>query len=736
MRVTKMLLMAIMLITITATLSGECRLLLMIARNKETCSSHSYIHAFQRLRSQASENDDGWGIAYYLSDSVTTGEGTVYLYPNGEELSDRYASWRDASDCGDFHNAYHTNLRPGPTRLIAAHVRNATSGSNDDPVPNPHPFVFSTWAGSYVFAHNGTADNFSKSNMSTFIDTLITESGWSEPKWGPWRDHDVDSGVYFGFIMAHIKLNNWDVLRGLREALTHAYVNNTNWTARNFVFSDGYDAYAYRSYLVNPNSYTLEYAILNDSLPQVDNTTAYIMSELPNYNYYNDNKIQVDNDELVYIPSRGRPVHFKNFNSLNNFRLVKNPAPPTSHNQGPYWTWDSFPVVNTVSDSAVHIMTQDVNNGGSGIGFNYALEVFNYQYNINRDEIVDDWSEDTNNPLRNIYPQDGYKIKHVLDHPSSYAPQIRGLIAPADMVFELRPYSDNWVGYWLLNSQTFKDALGDVFDDVYSISARDWQYTAGFPYPASGYAMEFGQMFNIKLKRGIENPIQFTWNNSRQPGEWGTPLRSSPEFFTYTHGPEYQVIDIEYIENGDNIEEVGVFAGGVCIGAATTDYYPVQILVYPDGYEGLELEFQYYEGNRSFSVANHSAEIYDRDTGRYTLGQLRAGDQDHTLVRLSLKPELTKTDSIPIELSLYPNPSNPDVSISFHLPEMRDLEITLYNIRGQQVKQLAKGEYEAGNYRFNWNGTNDNGQPVSSGIYFCRVKAGSETVTGKLMLLK
>jgi len=413
MRTVKMLLTAIMLITITATLSGECRLLMMIARNKdnETCDGTSHDHAFARLSAQSVQNEHDWGIAYFETYSDTTGDGIVWDYPNLTYSSNRYASYRPAYNDSNYP-VVKNELRDKPTQVIIGHVRQATSGGAN--MANPHPFVFETGIQerrNYVFAHNGSADvqgsTYNMTNMSTFIDTQITVYGWSEQKWGPWRDHDVDSGVFFGFIMAHVKLNNWDVLRGLREALTHGYVNNTNWTARNFVFSDGYDAYAYRSYLVNPNSYTLEYAILDDSLIPVDNTTAYIMSELPDHIYYNGIKIQLDNNELVYIPRRGEPVHFKNFNSTI-VHHVKDPKPPFE-GATRYFTWDSFPVL--ADTTAIPTITQDY-TGGSGIGLDSVVKVINQQGRIiERDNPNAQWNTILN-PISHFNSMKGYKVEH------------------------------------------------------------------------------------------------------------------------------------------------------------------------------------------------------------------------------------------------------------------------------------------------------------------------------------
>ncbi len=84
----------------------------------------------------------------------------------------------------------------------------------------------------------------------------------------------------------------------------------------------------------------------------------------------------------------------------------------------------------------------------------------------------------------------------------------------------------------------------------------------------------------------------------------------------------------------------------------------------------------------------------------------------------------------------YPNPFNPTTSIRFSLSKKTDVEITIYNIRGQRVKKLVAESFSAGNHQVTWNGTDDREQPVASGIYLYRFKAGNLTENRKALLLK
>jgi hypothetical protein len=84
----------------------------------------------------------------------------------------------------------------------------------------------------------------------------------------------------------------------------------------------------------------------------------------------------------------------------------------------------------------------------------------------------------------------------------------------------------------------------------------------------------------------------------------------------------------------------------------------------------------------------------------------------------------------------YPNPFNPSTLINYALPKSSLVTIKIYNILGQEVKTLINSELQAGYYTVQWNGDNNYGHSVASGIYIYRVSAGQYAKTMKMMLLK
>jgi hypothetical protein len=84
----------------------------------------------------------------------------------------------------------------------------------------------------------------------------------------------------------------------------------------------------------------------------------------------------------------------------------------------------------------------------------------------------------------------------------------------------------------------------------------------------------------------------------------------------------------------------------------------------------------------------------------------------------------------------YPNPFNPTTTVKYQVAEASDVTITVYDILGNKVCTLFNGKQQPGQHETVWNGTNEMGKPVTSGIYFCTYKAKNFSKTQKMMLIK
>ena len=86
--------------------------------------------------------------------------------------------------------------------------------------------------------------------------------------------------------------------------------------------------------------------------------------------------------------------------------------------------------------------------------------------------------------------------------------------------------------------------------------------------------------------------------------------------------------------------------------------------------------------------------------------------------------------------SNYPNPFNPETTIRFSVPTDGKVQVTVYNIKGQKVKQLLNEQIAAGRHSVIWNGTDTNGRSVSSGLYFAKIEQGNTHRIHKMLLMK
>ena len=84
----------------------------------------------------------------------------------------------------------------------------------------------------------------------------------------------------------------------------------------------------------------------------------------------------------------------------------------------------------------------------------------------------------------------------------------------------------------------------------------------------------------------------------------------------------------------------------------------------------------------------------------------------------------------------YPNPFNPTTEIAFTLDQTADVNLSIYNMLGQKVRTLTNGSKNAGTHTLQWNGLDEMGQNVSTGIYLYRLTSGSKSITKKMAFMK
>ena len=102
-------------------------------------------------------------------------------------------------------------------------------------------------------------------------------------------------------------------------------------------------------------------------------------------------------------------------------------------------------------------------------------------------------------------------------------------------------------------------------------------------------------------------------------------------------------------------------------------------------------------------------------------------------------PVSINAEIIPLKFQLhnaYPNPFNPITTLRYDLPEQANVNIIIYDMLGRQVKSLINQTQDAGFKSVIWDATNNEGNPVSAGIYLYQIQVGEFRQTKKMVLLK
>lgn len=100
---------------------------------------------------------------------------------------------------------------------------------------------------------------------------------------------------------------------------------------------------------------------------------------------------------------------------------------------------------------------------------------------------------------------------------------------------------------------------------------------------------------------------------------------------------------------------------------------------------------------------------------------------------------LDEDGDLPHEFALlqnYPNPFNMTTDIAFTLPEHSNVSLEIYDVLGRKIINLLSGNLDAGRYTVSWDGNDESGDAVSSGMYFYTLKVGDGNITKKMVLLK
>jgi hypothetical protein len=193
------------------------------------------------------------------------------------------------------------------------------------------------------------------------------------------------------------------------------------------------------------------------------------------------------------------------------------------------------------------------------------------------------------------------------------------------------------------------------------------------------------------------------------------------------------------IENSDATDGLQVIYNGNYL----TSYHAIEI-----SYNAPWVELDKWQGeiaeNSPETITVNFPQVFLPSNLYSATIKVHTNDPNNSLVEIPLTVDITTVDNddnavqaIQSDLQQnYPNPFNPETTISFFVDKNSEVVIDIYDIKGRKVKSLVRENYSRGNHSVVWNGRNEEGNPVASGVYLYKMRSGSFSKSRKMILLK
>ena len=134
----------------------------------------------------------------------------------------------------------------------------------------------------------------------------------------------------------------------------------------------------------------------------------------------------------------------------------------------------------------------------------------------------------------------------------------------------------------------------------------------------------------------------------------------------------------------------------------------------------------------TFTISLNGAPVGETLTIPCVIRSDNGKEQRFEITAVIAEPQNFPTELLPNS----PNPFNPSTTIPFSLNETGHISLIVYNALGQKITTLADDVFNAGFHQKVWNGYDDQGNRVSSGVYICRLKTGTSVTSIKMLLFE
>ncbi|MEA2096026.1 MAG: T9SS type A sorting domain-containing protein [Candidatus Cloacimonadota bacterium] len=611
--------------------------------------------------------------------------------------------------------------------IVLGHDRNRAGVSAG--AAGQHPYKFNWNDKTYTFHHNGYHDY--KEPMYWYCYSY--NSDWFDDyplNWGDLgnniydRDTVCDTELLFHYIMAHVIEFNGDVIAGMIAAFNETAVYDSSGIVYNFqeIFRDNWNPNRINSVLSDGNTLYI-FRNSNDAYP--DYNLSY--KEYDGLNegfvgvktYFNiPGGTQVQQYSLVVIPREGDIVTYENVFEID----VKNysfPSQFTLPDCG--WKWLSFDILDPEANNEAQYFLAPISAQDK---LDEAWFKPHSQNSVPAYISYDgqNWHNGTH-PITSPY---GYKFHTFTDCEFT----VIGERCPTETTFPLFGNNqENWIGYFLEETQHIYDAFADQLDNLTGIRGQHWALKKGSGWPDVPYTISPGDMVIAYCESDVP---AFFWNFEESREKYVIP---ESQDFTYEEESDYIPVFIE-LDPNDLPSEIGAYVDGECKGATVVQDTSAQICAYILENQGNNLEFEFSYGSRELNKQIKEYGIYEPETSKTVRGTIQI-DSSRDCYYVSFRDDQNDTPTpASIKITNFPNPFNPETTLFFSLPNEQDIKLTVYNIKGQKVKQLVSGQFATGEHSVVWEGKDDNGKQVSSGLYLYKLKTDDKIISKKMLLLK
>jgi len=305
-----------------------------------------------------------------------------------------------------------------------------------------------------------------------------------------------------------------------------------------------------------------------------------------------------------------------------------------------------------------------------------------------------------------------------------------------------------WISYLPQSGMSVTSALQSITPthlDLIKNQTTFATYYSGLGWYPSNFIMQPGTGYKIKLNSEsvLTYPSIGSMALQAKTGDMYKPVEITPPNWLVNPAPYLNTMTmtaklyINSIATSDTNDIVGAFVGEECRGVAHPSYFPptssyVVLMTIHSNTSGETITFKAWD-NSVGKILNISETItFQPDTN---IG--------NALTPFNLVTNINNPGErlfgIPEEFSLignYPNPFNPSTTIRFQMPKAANVTLKIFDINGRLVRALVSQNMPAGYHNIVWDGTNDVGVKVGSGVYICLMQADGFTASRKMILIK